>query len=1185
MSMLRLTPEQQRALALDRHIAVIANAGSGKTSVLTQRYLTILRSGASVRDIVAISFTEKAAAEMKKRVRQALMRPDEVGVSPTQAAEWIREIGTARITTFHSFCNGIIRTYGGDADIDPDVRQVTAQESSWLRRQALSNASRLWLEASDERRERALRFFDRTGLFSGTSMIDSLLRSRELVTELQDWMHRSGSLDDHLHVLRADAADALRRYVTRLIGPMMDDLAQCVGEREVNDLFRRLLLLRERLSSENIESTYEVTEEIKQIVEELTTKKGQWFANHPVSMHPREIRGEEAIPGVNEIRKLNTPLWNADIERLHLSLVRTAIDLAAEGSREYQALKAERKAIDYDDMMVTAYELLTHAPIRDDVARTVKHLLVDEFQDTNPLQWQIVRLLAPTLNEHTADTTGPRLFIVGDPKQSIYRFRDADVHLFRNAMSMIAAANLRDEAPDNGIVPLSISFRMTPLLAAVVNDACGHVFDTAAEEETIPFDRTVCGAPSAGVETSATILLTATKVPDNAEYDASEVSRDDEWHHIADRVIGFLQSGTAAEDITILVRKHAQGVQCASILRDHGILVQMHGGRAFYSRPEVADIRNLLRFCADPADDLALASVLRSPFFLIDDSSVHASVRAVRHGSLWDRIRAHAELDDTLRHAANILQRAHASALEEPLADVVRRVMNETQWHAAIAVAPRREQIVANAYKLLDIIRGLSATTMGTLRDIVDGIAAPEDADGEADAVFRAQKGCVNVMTWHTAKGLEWPVVILAGLNGKTNNNSSHTRSRPPFALSISVAQQLPDPEDPFGTTQDPESLIRLLQRAEIENEELAEQRRLLYVGMTRARRHLLISVPFDVKKSGDLAVGTPTQRMLLDWLRRRGITPSGDEQAVEYMVPLDTYDPSIENELDRRSTTDHPVVLHVSRSFDPGIRWEAPHEQELREDISESLMDSVRLETVTATELATAETDEYVADDHDDETLPIRTSTAAAGGPVFGSAVHALLEDAVPQLHALSSADALRAAQEHITDLFAEDIVDAAVAEVERVLRSPLIKDNAMVFASAHIERSLFGMVGDTMLQGKMDLRFEHDGVAEVWDWKTTQLDDDESVNSAAADYRLQMTAYAWLVLMASPTAQRARTRLLYTRRAGDDTARWVATSEWGREELPELESTLRNAIDAVVARRVDRLQVLQRPSADDGA
>jgi ATP-dependent exoDNAse (exonuclease V) beta subunit len=1007
---------------------------------------------------------------------------------------------------------------------------------------------------------------------------------------------------------------------------MIDDLAQCAGEPAVNDLFSTLVQLRERMNSASLEAVYEVAEQISAIVTEHTTKAGQWFANHPVSKHPRAIRGGDVVPGVLDIRKLDTPIWDPEVEHLHLSLVRTAIELAVEGSREYQALKTERKAIDYDDMMVTAYELLKHAPIRDDIARSVQHLLVDEFQDTNPLQWQIVRLLAPTLHEHTAGMNGPRLFIVGDPKQSIYRFRDADVHLFRNAMSMIAATNVRDHAPDNGIVPLSISFRMTPLLAAVVNDACGHVFNTAEEAEAIPFDRTVCGAPAANIATSATILFTATKVHEQEDQEIAEASREDEFHHIADSVIRFLEDGTPAEDVTILVRTHAHGVQCASVLRDHGVLVQLHGGRAFYSRPEVADIRNLLRFCADPADDLALAAILRSPYFLTADSIVHAAARATRHGSLWDRIRAHAVHSEALQHAVAVLQQAHEAALEEPLTDVIRRVMVDTQWHAAIAVSPRREQIVANAYKLLDIVRSLSATTLGTLRDVVDGIAAPEDADGEADAVFRAQKGCVNVMTWHSAKGLEWPVVILAGLNGKSGHGGSFTRSRPPFAMSISVAQQLPADADPFSSTQDPESLIRVLQRTEIENEELAEQRRLLYVGMTRARRHIVISVPYDVKKDGDIAKGSAIQRMLLDWLRMRGVTPTGDEQAIEYTVPLETYDPSIEHEEDRRTTTNFQVVLHVSRDYNPGIRWEAPQSTDMREDLSASLMNLVRLEAVTATELVQSENGERRTENEEsDEELTLPNGPSLTGpnlngpnltgpnltgpnlngpnltgpnltgpnltgsnltgpnlngpsphGPIFGSAVHALLEHALPELATQPMTEALSGARERLAVQFEAEILDAAVIEVERVLHSPLIEDYATTLSAAGLERSLFGMVGDTMLQGKMDLRFMRDGVAEVWDWKTTHIDDGEDVNDAAREYRMQMVAYAWLVLMASPDAHTARTRLLYTRRAGTDTTRWVATTEWKREDLPALEQELQAAINSVLERRVKRLHIL---------
>gem|GEM_PF-479052 len=1181
-----MTPQQQRALALDHHIVVHANAGAGKTRVLVQRYIDIVLSGKvdRIEQIVATTFTIKAAAEMRSRIRAKMLELSNTDLDLATAArlvEFADNISSARITTLHSFCASLLRKYAFASHVDVDAQELNERRSLQWRSEAMRATVRAWLQGDDpERRERLLTLLDELDVMVAEETFLDLMSANERRERLESLMH--GNDIEVVDAWFVHIHRAAKQLALRLLGKALAELVRLrneCGARTDSHITSIEQAVNALLDADG-PSIMSAVKDAAGYLSKLYIKAGT-----PHKRNKPFDRCEEMAP-------LNSGEWvslqefasgdvNADVTR-QLALVRTTLDIVTESTALYKATKKERNAIDFDDMMELTRAMLRRLDISADVQRGIRFLMVDEFQDTSPVQYDIIRLLVPDL--YSASTSSSvNLFIVGDAKQSIYGFRSADVRLFLQATREIINANHRngigrgiesenaihevaEESEDSGYVVLSDSYRMSSNLFPVLNGICEPVF--AAGSADIVYRSLTGGRKGAAAQLTGTCTVLRTDV--GAEYEDDEentIALDKEMRHVVQGIARMLHNTdvlvgddddlevtrmAGPGDVAILVRTSKGVMAAGAALRNAGIPYQTHSGRAFFSRPEVADIRNLLLWCTDTDDDLAFSALVRSPLVLLHDAEIVCIAATPTNGSLWQRLKTSHENTDLLR-AYSLLQQWTLAVHVLAPTEFIRRVLAESNWYSTLANDPRRSQILLNVEKVIELILAEQDTSNASLRDIVMTLSPPAK-DLEGDRKFSADPNAVQVMTLHAAKGLEFPIVVLANIASRAP--AANVAWSDAIGITFTAPKKIITFDDPSGSTA-PTDVLHKTNRLIGEGAAREEDRRLLYVGLTRAKDHLLISMPYAHKKASSEGVVEERQTAGLAALIQTAIAD----------VPCTV----VEFE-------DVPTQYVSSVVSGPVI------------DVSAPLAQSSWLEIITATDLLTSSagaasssiaaqgdgrdaTDVGSAAFNGEPDVAASEGIHADHGPAYGTLMHDILQ-VVVRIGDVDATERARIIDNVLATRLAVSNAHAlARTEIAAVMDSAFVQQHLSHLMKADVESTLLASLDSTVLQGMMDVRFETDSTTmEVWDWKTNVIRNIEEIAALAIAYRPQAQAYAWLCLQAYPHIHTVRTRLLFTKAVGLFSESWVVSDEWTREMSSEIEASIISSVHAVIARRRKR-------------
>jgi ATP-dependent helicase/nuclease subunit A len=896
MNRLGWTGEQQQAItARGASVALSAGAGCGKTFVLTERFLAELEPGGKappphLSQLVAITFTERAAREMRGRIRKAC-RERLRGCPAEQAGYWLallRELDSARISTIHAFCGGLLRAHAVEAGLDPRFDVLDAAQAQTLLFELSDEVLRDRLAARDEA---ALGLVTRFGLDRLREMIGRLLAERAEI----DWPLWERETPEGL-VARWD--DFWRRDTVPRI---LRQISESAAAKTVLDLAlryppahakmrERCDFLREHLR--DLARSEQPAAELKEIREKAKVQGGgtkKHWVNEDVYNQFRDAAKtlRDAIDDVAERMRFD-PAAARPAAALALEL----LALAGDVNRHYDERKRELGMLDFDDLLIRARQLLVgpeQAGLRKRLAAQIRLLLVDEFQDTDARQVEMLKALCD--NEHLRG----KLFFVGDFKQSIYRFRGAEPHVFRE---------LRDEIPAAGRKSLTENFRSQPAVLDFVNAlfaeelggdyeplrphrpqlseppaveflwACPNVPPLAPRE-----DQGEGETPQAKALTRQEEALTLTlsqrergqdealsqreRGPENAlsqrepgpgdgnDLGSREQLRRREADWIARRIRAMLDSGTkivwdeeAAKagqpalravkqgDVALLFRALTNVEYYEEALRRYGIDYYLVGGHAFYAQQEIYDLLNLLRAIDSGCDEVSLVGVLRSPFFgLLDETLLWLSQeKGLAEGLFAEDLPE--ELDGQQRqqvqHAAATLRALRAMKDRLPVAQLIYEALDRTGYDALLLAEFLGERKLANLHKLIEQTRSFDRTGIFMLSDFITQLSqfVVRQPDEPLAATHLESHNVVRLMSIHQSKGLEFPVVIVPDVG----------RPRRPIGPAAAFTPELgPMFKDEATTGYD------LLTMAENE-EDLAELSRLLYVATTRAADYLILS-------------------------------------------------------------------------------------------------------------------------------------------------------------------------------------------------------------------------------------------------------------------------------------------------------------------------------------------------------
>ena len=830
------TEAQQRAIALhERNLVVLAAAGSGKTHVLVERYLALLAANPDwpLESLVAITFTRKAAREMRERVRQVL--EERVGnASDAERPRWLAHLASvdsARIDTIHGLCTRILRLSAAEAGIDPDFDVLEADEAvielekkieDVLQRLAASNDPSLSLFAE----------YDRTQIVAALREQVVQHDLQQLPEDLlQSWQQIWGrEVQNQLSLLKEkEAFTAAVEWQQKHDWPEDDKLGALWSSRNP--------LLQELCDAHEPDRIVELMRGLGGKLPGRAGRAGKWGG---------EQARDDAL-GVLKDLHLVVKVALDVIGTGMTELDRRAAELLPHWQRLIEAVKLAFRArkqatnqLDFNDLERLTCDVLEKPAVRDRFRREFRQVLVDEFHDTSPLQWQIIRALA--------DPGKPgRLFVVGDPRQSIYAFRGADVRVFDEARRQILEGGGEE-------ISLSHSFRAHQPLLDILNDIFSEVLvregkGPAAEYEVefgTPLDAQRQAAP--GPHPALELMLLDSKEADlNADEGHRRMAQElgarlrelvEQQIPVYDRTICTIRP-LGYGDVALLFQTYRSMPFYEEAFKELALPYVTVGGRGFYGRQEVLDLLNLLRFLHNHSDELALASVLRSPLFALSDDAL-LSLRLMRDENdsrppLWDALqhpqglppdemsRAHAALD-CLRKLAQLAGRLSVDEL-------LRAALERTGYLATLTGLPDGHRRRGNIEKLVEKAAESGALHFTDFEAMLGDFSARELREGEA--ALEAD-GALTLMTVHQAKGLEFPMVVLADAGRwRTPTNDSVLMRDEESGLACKVFDMEQGKHQP--------TVAWLLATRRKQQRELAERRRLFYVAATRAQDYLLV--------------------------------------------------------------------------------------------------------------------------------------------------------------------------------------------------------------------------------------------------------------------------------------------------------------------------------------------------------
>jgi ATP-dependent helicase/nuclease subunit A len=832
--------QAERDFAIDpsHHVVLEASAGTGKTKVLVDRYVRLIELGVDPRNILAITFTRKAAGEMRDRVLKA-MRARALE-SPAMAERW-RElkdrIADVNISTIDAFCFGLLREFPLEADVDPAFEIADETEVPRFRAEAIEHTIRACRElvVTDEAVRLLLAYRPVNAL---RSALERQLDARHVsLPAVREFVRRRGEDTD----VRA-ASEAFVDDVRALFGrtPYRAELFD--GGPARSPAFARL---RRDLTGV-VAGTFDAGQpgDVRRLQKALefyfTRDRGT-----PRKQTAREFEklfdSSAAKSAHNAAIKAIAPDVAGVLEALEIAingvLAKGFLHVLEESVAQFERLLAERSVLDFPAMLARSVELLGR---REEFARSrlklesrYQHLLVDEFQDTSLLQWQLITLLTESWAQgEGAEETPPSIFIVGDRKQSIYRFRHAEVTLMDEAAAFIGA--LRPGAPVRRAIQQS--FRAVPELLGFVNALSTEMRSDAEIPERFQYrdiDRFPGvevsngarrdGQPVLGLAVGATIEATANSV-------ATEIARLLEAETPVRDAAGM--RAIRPDDIAILFRSRAGHRYYEEALESRGIKTYVYKGLGFFDAPEVQDLQVLLRYLAQPDANIRAAALLRSRLIRLSDAALVAlapNFSAALADPAFDLSRlALSPIDAQLLTAARAGAATWLAAADRvPPAELIDRILDETAYYFELG-GPRLSQARENVKKVRSLIRRVQNrgyATFARLADYFRRLATGE----EANAIVAA-RGCVQLMTVHSAKGLEFPVVFVVRMNAGVGER--------PAAISVV-------PKDGDGNPDVAISVGSAAGRIEMVREQ-EESRRLFYVAMTRARDRLFFSAEID---------------------------------------------------------------------------------------------------------------------------------------------------------------------------------------------------------------------------------------------------------------------------------------------------------------------------------------------------
>ncbi|MBL1212892.1 MAG: UvrD-helicase domain-containing protein [Ignavibacteriae bacterium] len=836
-----LTPYQKDALHYNKHIALTANAGSGKTFVLSRRYVDIAqKEKIPLRKIVAITFTDKAAGELNKNIAEVVEKRLNNSTNPGEikTLEKIRrQLVSANISTIHSFCIEVLKEFSPEAGLDANfvpVDQTTADELIELSIEETLN--QLLLNDSELDVKNLIRFFGSQKILS--IEIKKLLKNRKAITdlyekeyskdesEIAEWF-RNNFREKFKYLFIDKAAD-----IKSLLAEINNYVLSLKPDNPIAAIASELI---EKINSSL--SPFEFIELTNQIAEQICTKAGGIKARSYLPNDEREdltSQINEAENLISDILKIEIPDNSEEVEKLLAVYGKEIASLFILAADEYTSKKEERGYLDFEDILHHTKRIIGKPEVQEYLSSNYEYVMIDEYQDTNEIQYEI---FMPILN----NLKSGNLFVVGDEKQSIYMFRDADIKVFMRTKKEIEQAVKKD-----GILSLPHSFRVSPPIAAFTNEVFKELFkEPDIELNEVEHSNLVCARPEETIGSVQMII--------------SDEEGEPEAELVAKKIITLMSDQNpdfGLNDIAILCRKRSVFAELEKAFSNHGIPHTVVAGKGFYQKQIVNDIYNYLSFLINRDDNTSLVGILRAPFFTLSDTEVFA-ISLEKGKTFFEKIINYSAENNKYNKIIITLTDHISIAQSSEFSFILRKIISDTEYLPVIAARENYKQELSNLEKLFKVAKSFEQQGFKSLYDFVDYLKTSiQNLVDEGQAAINEDEQSVKIMTIHQAKGLEFNTVFLFRCNDTSEEDRIKSRSIV-VDKDFGILTKVPNANNYFEDFVS--APINGIYNYVSNRKNIGELKRLLYVGVTRAVQNLIIT--------GTIKNGAAKKKSFLDFL------------------------------------------------------------------------------------------------------------------------------------------------------------------------------------------------------------------------------------------------------------------------------------------------------------------------------
>ncbi len=783
---MKLNKGQKMAVTtIDKNVSVNAGAGSGKTRVLVERYLYILengdlKEGKEIESIVAITFTRKASQEMKERIRYGIRQRF------SQNPKWnrlYRDLEKANIGTIHSFCGKILRENPIESGIDPLFSIMDDYESDELLEETINKCLIEGIEKNDK-------IYDLVKGFN----VDILDRFVKTLMTLYKKIRSIGVSFEKVKDITLANIDSFK-IEDKQIDFIKENIIYLMGKAKKGS---KLYKLKEDpvwidFLNKNIYDEDDIIEDLNYIKTRIGTMKDE------------EERIEALNNCINEAMKVK--------EVKYREKYKTLIDLLIVIDKKFTDKKKNLGYLDYEDLQILVLKLLEKDYIREKYQNKYRYIMVDEFQDTNELQKKILYKLCS--RESKLDREN--LFIVGDPKQSIYGFRGADVEVFFDVMK-----DMKEVSKKSPIL-LNTNYRSVSPVLKFVND----IFVTVmrGKYDSLEAHRVIDGLRVEVIEKEDL------EIPEG--FTPGEYNKYYESRVIAKRIKQLVDNDEYSyKDFVLLFRSSTEDYIYEEALKEYGIPYYNLGGKGFYSQEEIIDLINGLKSISNSYDTISLVGLLRSPMFGFSDKTIYWLLRKEKENLLDALAEELPFVDDRenkkVKKAYKLLNQLRIKKDMLKVDEILEELISNTYYIESLMLKHGSKQKVANIYKFIEISREYYKRYNGSIEDFIDYIEKMRTQEvEESQAKVETESGnTVKLMTIHKSKGLQFKVVVIPQMSKGFVNDTSDVL----FDKTIGLGIKHKD----FAPLYDEVSQI-------IREKEMEENKRILYVAMTRAEEKLIL--------------------------------------------------------------------------------------------------------------------------------------------------------------------------------------------------------------------------------------------------------------------------------------------------------------------------------------------------------